>query len=132
MHTFPPVCLKLDTAALTQNSQTRTGGECGVKVKIRKGRYTHLAVRKRWHSFSTRDSVCLSLVMYEKSCLKNTHDTHEASDEDTKLDFPRVYSTDEFSLKRCDATDFMIVLKSSVVMCLSGSDKRLMMSGRRL
>lgn len=33
MHTFPPVCLKLDTAALTQNSQTRTGEECGVKIK---------------------------------------------------------------------------------------------------
>lgn len=56
-----------------------------------------MAVRKRWHSFSTNDSVCLSLVMYEKSCLKNTH---EASDEDTKPDFPRLYSTAEFSLKR--------------------------------
>lgn len=54
-----------------------------------------MAVRKRWHSFSTNDSVCLSLVMYEKSCLKNTH---EASDEDTKPGFPRLYSTDEFSL----------------------------------
>lgn len=30
------------------------------------------------------------------------------------------------------ATDFMIVLKSSVVMALSGSDKRLIMSGSRL
>lgn len=55
-----------------------------------------MAVRKRWHSFSTRDSVCLSLVMYEKSCLKNTH---KATEEDTKAGFPRLYSTDEFFLK---------------------------------
>lgn len=67
------------------------------KSKIMKGRYTHLAVRKRWQSFSTNDSVCLSLVMYEKSCLQNTH---EASMEDTKPDLPRLYSTDEFSLER--------------------------------
>lgn len=56
-----------------------------------------MAVRKRWQSFSTNDSVCLSLVMYEKSCLQNTH---EASMEDTKPDLPRLYSTDEFSLER--------------------------------
>lgn len=65
-----------------------------MKIKNNKGGgFTHLAVRKRWHSFSTSDSVCLSLVMYEKSCLNDTHG------EDTKAGFPRWYSTDEFSLQ---------------------------------
>lgn len=35
-------------------------------------------------------------------------------------------------LERSDATHFMMVLKSSALMPLSGSDSRLMMSGSRL